>query len=48
MRYLLFFVVTLFVVTSCSQMKGSGNIVKQKRETAVFTGVEAGGAFEVK
>ena len=48
MRYLLFFVITLFVVTSCSQMKGSGNIVKQKRETAVFTGVEAGGAFEVE
>ena len=48
MRCLFFYVATLFVVTSCSQIEGSGNIVKQKRETAVFTGVEAGGAFEVE
>ena len=48
MRCLLFYVATLFLVTSCSQIEGSGNIVKQKRETAVFTGVKAGGAFEVE
>ena len=48
MRCLFFYLAILFVVTSCSQIEGSGNIVKQKRETAVFTGVEAGGAFEVE
>jgi hypothetical protein len=48
MKYLLFFAVIAFVAGSCTQLNGSGNIIKQKRETGSFTGVEAGGAFEVE
>lgn len=48
MKYLLIFAVIVFVGTSCNQINGSGNIIKQKRETGSFTGVEAGGAFEVE
>jgi hypothetical protein len=48
MRYLLFFAVIVFVATSCNQIHGSGNIIKEKREIGSFTGVETGGAFEVE
>jgi hypothetical protein len=48
MKSLLFFAAIVIIATSCSQISGSGNIIKQKRETGAFTGVEAGGAFEVE
>jgi putative autotransporter adhesin-like protein len=48
MKQILLFSIVLFMLASCQQMHGSGNIVKEKRETSDFTGVSAGGAFEVE
>ncbi|MEO6721305.1 MAG: head GIN domain-containing protein [Ferruginibacter sp.] len=48
MKQLLFFAIALFMLASCRQIHGSGNIVKEKRQTGDFSGVSAGGAFEVE
>jgi len=48
MKYLMFFTAIVFLTSSCSELNGSGNIIKQKRDIPSFTGVEAGGAFEVE
>ena len=48
MKQLLIFSFILLFCNSCQQMSGSGNIVTEKRDTGSFTGVSAGGAFEVE
>lgn len=41
-------VVVLIVLSSCHQIQGSGNVVTENRSTGDFTGVSAGGGFEVE
>lgn len=48
MKQLLFSFFVLLVFTSCNQRTGSGRIVTEKRQTANFNGISAGGAFEVE
>ena len=48
MKQLLFFAIVLISFASCHQLRGSGNIVKEKRQTGDFSGISAGGAFEVE
>jgi len=48
MRYFLLFATFILLATSCYQIFGSGNIITQKRNTATFTGVSVGSAFEVE
>lgn len=48
MKRIVFFAFTLVVLNACNQISGSGNIVTENRSTGDFTGVAAGGAFEVE
>lgn len=48
MKKLMFLSLLLFVLGSCRQINGSGNIVTEKRQTGNFSGVSVGGAFEVE
>lgn len=49
MKQVFFFAITVLLITSgCNQYTGSGNIIKQDRETDPFKGIAAGGAFEVE
>lgn len=48
MKQLIFFSFTLFLLASCRQINGSGNIVTEKRQPGNFSGISVGGAFEVE
>jgi len=48
MKQIISFVFLLVVLSACHRIKGSGNIVTENRSTGDFTGVSAGGAFEVE
>ncbi len=48
MKQLLSYFFVLLALSSCNQRTGSGNIVTEKRQTGDFTGISAGGAFEVE
>ena len=48
MKQIVFFAFSLFVLNSCRQIRGSGNIVTETRTTGYFTGISAGGAYEVE
>ena len=48
MKQIVFACFALLVITSCNRMRGSGNIVKEKRQTGNFKGISAGGAFTVE
>jgi hypothetical protein len=48
MKQILFFAFLLAAFSSCRQIRGSGNIVTETRATGNFTGVSAGGAYEVE
>ncbi|MDN3655683.1 head GIN domain-containing protein [Ferruginibacter paludis] len=39
---------TILILSACTQIHGSGNIVTETRNTGDFTGIEAGGAYEVE
>ena len=48
MKHLFFLLPALFALSSCHFVKGSGNIISEKRITGSFTGISAGGNFEVE
>lgn len=48
MRNLLIIILISSLGIACHQINGSGNIVTEDRTTGNFTGIEAGGAFEVE
>jgi hypothetical protein len=48
MKYTLIFAFLAVFNFSCRHIHGSGNIVSEKRETGDFTGIDAGGAFEIE
>lgn len=48
MKKILIIVLVSLYCTACTQMNGSGNIVSEDRNIGNFTGIEAGGAFEVE
>lgn len=48
MKQFIFFSLTLFVLASCRQIHGSGNIVTEKRQPGNFTGISVGGEFRVE
>lgn len=48
MKQIVFAFFALLVITSCNQMRGSGNVVKERRQTGNFKGISAGGAFTVE
>lgn len=48
MKRLVFFAFLLGVLNACNQISGSGNMITENRLTGDFTGVAAGGAFDVE
>jgi len=48
MKQLVLFAFTIIVLSACHQIHGSGNIVTENRKTGDFTGISAGGGFEVE
>jgi len=48
MKQIVFFAFSLVVLNSCRQIRGSGNIVTETRTTGDFTGISAGGAYEIE
>lgn len=48
MKNLFILAVIAFMISSCQHMTGSGNIVKEKRNTGNFKRIDVGGAFEVE
>ncbi len=48
MKQLVICVIAATLFSSCNQMSGSGNLVKEKRQTGDFKGISAGGSFEVE
>lgn len=48
MKKILGWVIVVIVFTSCHYINGNGKIVSEKRQTGSFTGLTAGGAFEVE
>ncbi len=48
MKKIISFLFALIVLSSCHQIQGSGNVVTENRSTGDFTGVSAGGGFEVE
>ncbi len=49
MKQVFFFAIILLLITAgCHQFTGSGNIIKQDRNTDPFKGISAGSAFEVE
>ena len=48
MKQIVFFAFLLVVLNSCRQIRGSGNIVTETRTTGDFTGISAGGAYEIE
>lgn len=49
MKPVFFFAIILLLITSgCNHITGSGNIIKEIRETDLFKGISAGSAFEVE
>lgn len=49
MKQVFFFAIMLLLIMSgCHQLTGSGNIIKQDRNTEPFKGISAGSAFEVE
>lgn len=48
MKQFILFAFTLFALSACRQLRGSGNIVTETRTTGDFTGISVGGAYEVE
>ncbi len=48
MKKLLFYFFAILILGSCDHRMGSGHIVTEKRQTAEFSGISVGGAFEVE
>ena len=48
MKYVVICFLAAISFSSCNQMHGSGNIIREKRETGDFKGLSVGGAFEVE
>ena len=48
MKHLFFLLPAFFALSSCHFVTGSGNIISEKRVTGSFTGISAGGDFEVE
>ena len=48
MKHIVFFFVTLIIITSCRYTSGSGNIITEKRSVGNFSGISVGGSFEVE
>ena len=48
MKQFLFFFFALIALSSCRHIKGSGNIVTEKRQTGNFKGISVGGSYEVE
>lgn len=48
MKHFIWIAVTAMLATGCNRIKGSGNIVTERRSVEAFTKVEAGSAFEVE
>ena len=48
MKQILFFLITSFALSSCSNTSGSGNITTENRSVGGFTGISVGGDFDVE
>ena len=48
MKYVVICFLAAISFCSCNQMHGSGNIIREKRQTGDFKGLSVGGAFEVE
>ena len=48
MKQIVLFALIAFTLSACHQIRGSGNIVTENRKTGDFTGISAGGGFEVE
>jgi len=48
MKQILFFLITVFSLASCSYTSGSGNIITENRSVGDFTGISVGGDFDVE
>ena len=48
MKQIISFAFALIILSACHRIQGSGNIVTETRPTGDFTGISAGGAFEVE
>ncbi len=48
MKQFAVYVLAIFTCFSCNQMDGSGNIIREKRQTGDFQGISVGGSFKVE
>ena len=48
MKQILFFLITSFALSSCSNTSGSGNITTENRSDGGITGISVGGDFDVE
>jgi hypothetical protein len=48
MKKVLIALAAFFILTSCTHITGSGNIITEKRQVGSFEAISAGGAFEVE
>ncbi|MBL0182463.1 MAG: DUF2807 domain-containing protein [Chitinophagaceae bacterium] len=48
MKQILFLLITVFSLASCSYTSGSGNIITENRSVRDFTGLSVGGDFDVE
>lgn len=48
MKKILLFTIVVIVLNACQQMRGSGNVISQTRNTSSFTGIDVGGAYTVE
>ncbi len=48
MKYLLCILFAVSILSSCNQRRGSGNIIREKRQTGNFTEISVSGAFTVE
>jgi Putative auto-transporter adhesin, head GIN domain len=48
MKHIILFFAALITIVSCRYTTGSGNIITEKRSVGSFSGISAGGAFEVE
>jgi hypothetical protein len=48
MKKIMVYTFGIFILNSCTNISGSGNIVTEKRQVSDFTGISTGGSYEVE
>lgn len=48
MKQIVLFAIAVIILSACHRIQGSGNIITEDRKTGDFTGISAGGGFEVE